>query len=262
MSDPVPDRFPAIFIGHGSPMNTLATNAYTQAWRAFGESVPRPRAVLCVSAHWYTRGSGVAVTARPETIHDFYGFPRELSEFQYPAAGDPGLAARVREVLAPDEVAEDAQWGLDHGAWSVLAHVYPRADVPVVQLSIDATRPPRWHRDAGARLSVLREEGILIVASGNIVHNLSVMRLRDGVPPFDWAVRFNDRIREALLAGDDAPLVGYADAGADAERSVPTPEHFLPALYVCGARRPGEPTTIVCDGVEAGSISMLSFAVG
>jgi 4,5-DOPA dioxygenase extradiol len=255
-------RMPALFFGHGSPMNTLARNRYTDAWRRLGESLPTPKAILAVSAHWLTRGTAVTAMARPRTIHDFGGFPRELFEVQYPAPGDPQLAERVRGLLAPVDVQLDQDWGLDHGTWSVLAHVFPDADVPVVQLSLDARQAPRWHYELGARLAPLRAEGVLIVASGNVVHNLGSMRWSDDTPAYDWATRFNDRVRSALASGDHDRLIDYGALGDDARLSVPTPEHYLPLLYVVAQQQAGEALSLPIDGIEYGSIGMLAVVVG
>lgn len=254
---------PAIFFGHGNPLNALARNEYTEGWAAVGRSLPRPTAVLCVSAHWYVPGTAVTATASPRTIHDFGGFPRALYEFQYPASGDPELAARVRELLAPTTVALDYRWGLDHGTWSVLCHVFPDADVPVVQLSIDETQPPAFHYELARRLAPLRDEGVLVVGSGNLVHNLHTYAWgRHEAEPFDWAVRFEERARQLLLAGNDAPLVAYETLGRDALLAAPTPDHYLPLLYVIALRREGEAVTFPVEGVDGGSISMLSVRVG
>jgi 4,5-DOPA dioxygenase extradiol len=259
MSNPMP----AIFFGHGNPLNALARNAYTEGWAAVGRERPRPRAVLCVSAHWYVPFTAATASPAPRTIHDFGGFPRELYEFQYPAPGDPALANRVRELLAPVQVGLDYRWGLDHGMWSVLCHVFPEADVPVVQLSIDETRPAAFHYELAKRLGGLRDEGVLVVGSGNLVHNLHAYAWgRHKVEPFDWAVRFEERARELLLAGDDAPLVAYETLGRDALLAAPTPDHFLPLVYVIALRREGERVTFPVEGVDGGSISMLSVRVG
>jgi len=254
-------RMPVVFFGHGSPMLTLERNRYTDAWRRLGESIPRPRAILSVSAHWYTQGTGVTAMERPKTIHDFYGFPQALFDVQYPAPGDPQLAARVRELLAPVDVSLDHSWGLDHGTWSVVRHAYPDADVPVVQLSIDGTRPFRFHYEVGERLAPLRDEGVLVVGSGNVVHNLRFMR-REGHPPFDWAVRFNERVRAALASRDHRALIEIEVAGEDARLSVPTPEHYLPLLYVAAMQTEDEAMNFVVDGYEMGSVGMLCAAAG
>lgn len=254
-------RMPAIFFGHGSPMNTLARNRYTDTWRQLGELTGRPKAILAISAHWYTRGTAVTAMERPKTIHDFYGFPQELFDVQYSAPGDPALAAQVREMLAPITVALDHSWGLDHGTWSVLKHAFPNADVPVVQLAIDATQPADFHHAVGARLAPLRDHGVLIVGSGNVVHNLRLIGW-DGGAPYDWAVRFNDYVRDAIAARQYQRLVTYEQAGPDARLAVPTPEHYLPLLYVLGAQGEGEPLRFAVDGIEIRSIGMMSICVG
>jgi 4,5-DOPA dioxygenase extradiol len=256
-------RLPAIFLGHGNPMNALYDNPWTQGWAMVGRRLPRPRAVLSVSAHWYLPGTAVTSMEAPRTIHDFGGFPRELFALQYPAPGDPDLARRVRELLQPLEVRADLSWGLDHGTWSVLSHVFPAADVPVVQLSIDETQPPAFHYGLGRRLRPLREEGVLLVGSGNVVHNLHAYAWgRHPVEPFDWALRFEALARELMLRGEHAPLLDYEALGRDAELSVPTPEHFLPLLYVLGASEPGEAVSFPVEGMDGGSISMLSVQFG
>jgi 4,5-DOPA dioxygenase extradiol len=254
---------PAIFFGHGNPMNALLQNAYTDGWAAIGKQLPRPQAVLSVSAHWYFPATAVTSNSLPRTIHDFGGFPRELYSVEYPAPGSAELARRVQELLAPVAVSPDERWGLDHGTWSVLCHVFPQADIPVVQLSIDETQPPEFHYELGKRLAPLRDENILIMGSGNVVHNLHTYAWgRHGAEPFDWAVRFEERVRELLLNEEDAPLVAYETLGRDALLSVPTPEHYLPLLYVVGARRPGETVSFPIAGVDGGSVSMLTIQVG
>ena len=254
-------RMPAVFFGHGSPMNTLERNKYTEIWRKLGESIPAPKAILCVSAHWYTRGTAVTAMEKPKTIHDFYGFPKELFDVEYPASGDPRLAERVREMLTPVEVQMDESWGLDHGTWSVLKHAYPDADIPVVQLSIDGTQPPEFHYETGKRLAPLRDEGVLVVGSGNVVHNLGVMK-RAGGPAFDWAVRFNEEVREALATRDHQALIEFERLGEDARLSVPTPEHYLPLLYIAALQRNDEEMSFAVDGYEMGSLGMLTAAAG
>src|SRR5690242_20081782 len=232
---------PSIFLAHGSPMNALADNRYTRAWRAFGERVT-PRAVLAISAHWVTRGTAVTAMEHPRTIHDFGSFPRELFEVEYRAPGDPQLAQRVQELLMPTPVTLDQeQWGLDHGTWSVLRHVYPDADVPVIQLSIDETQPPAHHFEIGRRLATLRDEGILIMGSGNLVHNLHTYAWgRHAQEPYDWAVAFERRARDLMVTREFQPLIEYESLGRDAILSVPTPDHYLPLLYVLGACRQGD----------------------
>ena len=254
---------PAIFFGHGNPMNALSKNTYTDGWNAIGRQLPRPKAILAVSAHWYIPATAVTAVSRPRTIHDFGGFPRELYEVEYPAPGDPSLAKRVQELLAPISTALDEHWGLDHGTWSVLCHVFPDADIPVVQLSIDETRSPEFHYQIGKRLAPLRDEGVLVMGSGNIVHNLHAYAWgTHGVEPFDWALRFEKQARELLLKGDDVSLVAYDTLGRDAKLSVPTPEHYLPLLYVIALRREGEPVSFPVEGVDGGSVSMLTIQIG
>lgn len=254
-------RMPVVFFGHGSPMNTLVRNEYTEAWRRIGDSIAAPKAILCVSAHWYTEGTAVTAMSRPRTIHDFYGFPQPLFEVQYTAPGEPKLASRVRELLAPLDVGLDESWGLDHGTWSVLKHAYPKADVPVVQLSIDGTQPPQFHYELGRRLAPLRDEGVLVAGSGNVVHNLRLMR-RGAGQGFDWAVRFNERVREALATRDHRTLIDFETLGEDARLSVPTPEHYLPLLYIAGLQGADESMAFPVDGYDLGSISMLTAVAG
>ena len=254
---------PAIFFGHGNPMNALARNEYTEGWVAIGASVPRPRAIVCVSAHWYLPGVAVTVNPHPRTIHDFGGFPQELYEVKYPAPGDPLLAGRVRDLLAPLPVELSERWGLDHGTWSVLCHVFPKADVPVIQLSIDETQPAKFHYELAKQLNALRDEGVLIIGSGNLVHNLHTYAWgRHKVEPFDWAVRFESRARELLLAGDHNPLINYEKLGQDATLSAPTPDHYLPLLYVIAQQREEDEVTFPVEGFDGGSISMLTLRIG
>lgn len=259
----MPHTMPAIFFGHGNPMNALQTNAYTEGWRRLGESIPRPKAVLAISAHWYVPKTAVTVSARPRTLHDFGGFPDELFKVQYPAPGDPGLARRVGQLLAPLPVDLDDAWGLDHGIWSVLTHVYPKADIPVVQLSIDASQPASFHYDLGARLAALRSEGVLIMGSGNVVHNLQTYAWRNSkAEPFEWASSFEKKVRRCLQLHDHPALINYEKLGTEASPAVPTPDHYLPLLYVIAAQAEGEPVRFLVDGFDGGSISMLAVQVG
>jgi 4,5-DOPA dioxygenase extradiol len=257
------ETLPAIFFGHGNPMNALMDNGYTRGWRLIGEQTPAPKAILSISAHWYVPETGVTVGTAPRTIHDFGGFPPELYRVQYPAPGDPELARRVRGMLAPLPVKLDNAWGLDHGTWTVLRHAYPEADIPVVQLSIDESQPASFHFEIGRRLAPLRQEGILMVGSGNLVHNLHAYAWGRRMPdPYDWAVRFEKEAREMMLAGVYAPLIDYEKLGRDAMLSIPTPDHYLPLLYVLGARQQGEDIAFPIEGVDGGSISMLTVQVG
>lgn len=254
---------PALFFGHGNPMNAIQENAWTRSWAGIGTALPRPKAVLCVSAHWYLPATAVTAIARPRTIHDFGGFPPELHRVQYPAPGAPELAARVAQLLDPVPVALDRSWGLDHGTWSVLTHVYPKADIPVVQLSIDETKTANWHFETAKKLVPLRDEGVLIIGSGNLVHNLHTYSWGNAaVEPYDWAVRFETLARKALSAADFAPLVGYESLGRDAMLSAPTPDHYLPLLYVLAQHRPGDLLSFPVDGFDGGSISMLAIQLG
>lgn len=254
---------PAVFFGHGNPMNAVGSNAWTDGWARIGGQMTRPKSILSVSAHWYGPGTGVTVSTAPRTIHDFGGFPAELYQVQYPAPGDPALAHRVRDLLAPSDVVLDDSWGLDHGSWSVLKHAFPAADVPVVQLSIDETKPPSFHFEVGRLLAPLRAEGVLIVGSGNLVHNLHAYAWgRHSPDPYDWAVRFESTARKLMLAGDYGPLIDYEALGKDALLSIPTPDHYLPLLYVLGSQRQGESIRFPVEGVDGGSISMLSVQVG
>jgi 4,5-DOPA dioxygenase extradiol len=256
-------RMPVVFFGHGNPMNALQRNAWTQGWESLAAAMPRPAAILSISAHWYLPGAAVTAQREPRTIHDFGGFPPRLYEVQYPAPGSPELAAKVVELLAPQPVAMDHRWGLDHGTWSVLMHAFPQADIPVVQLGIDETKTPGWHFETAKKLAPLRDEGVLVVGSGNLVHNLHAYSWGShAVTPYDWAVRFEALARRLLLAGDFAPLVGYQSLGPDAMLSAPTPEHYLPLLYVLAQRQDGEPVSFPVEGFDGGSISMLAVRIG
>lgn len=256
-------RLPTIFFGHGNPMNALSRNRYTEGWRRIGREVPRPEAILSISAHWYVPKTAVTAATAPKTIHDFGGFPRELYQMHYPAPGDPALARRVLKLLAPLDVTLDPSWGLDHGTWSVLCHVYPGADIPVVQLSIDETKPASFHFEIGKTLAPLRDEGILILGSGNIVHNLHAYGWGRHVPdPYDWAARFENAAKTLMISGNFRPLIDYGTLGPDAALAVPTPDHYLPLLYVLGSGKEGETVGFPVDGVDGGSISMLAVRIG
>jgi 4,5-DOPA dioxygenase extradiol len=254
---------PTIFFGHGNPMNAILVNAYSKGWALIGTQVPKPKAVIAISAHWYIPGTSVTAMSAPPTIHDFGGFPSELYRIEYPAPGDPVIASRVQNLLEPISVDRDEQWGLDHGTWAVLRHVFPRADVPVIQLSIDRTKPAGFHYKIGKQLAPLRDEGVLIIGSGNIVHNLHAYAWgKHEVQPFDWAVRFEKQVCDLLLAGEDGPLIEYAKLGHDAILSAPTPDHYLPLLYVIALRRNGDPISFPVEGVDGGSVSMLTVLIG
>lgn len=260
----MPEPTPAVFFGHGNPMNALLDTPYAAGWTELGAALPKVRAIVSVSAHWYVDRTAVTAMDAPRTIHDFGGFPEELYHISYPAPGAPELAARIGDLLAPTPVALDRDsWGLDHGTWSVLRRAYPRAQVPVVQLSIDETQPASYHYQLGRRLAPLRDEGVLIVGSGNLVHNLHAYAWgRRAQSPYDWAVRFEQRARRLMEAGDDAALVACENLGEDARLAVPTPDHYLPLIYVLALRRAGEAVSFPVEGVDGGSVSMLTVRLG
>lgn len=250
-------RQPAIFFGHGSPMNALG-GPHADVWREVGRAVGKPKGVLMVSAHWETPGAAVTAQRQPETIHDFGGFPDELHAMQYPAPGSPELARRVAALTGAEPT---EQWGLDHGTWSVLTHVWPEADVPVVQLSLDRELDARGHFELARKLAPLRDEGVVIAGSGDFVHNLRTWK-RAGGEPYGWATQFNEAVKAALVRGDDDALVDWVGLAEDAQMSVPTDEHFLPLLYVAAQRQPGDDVSFFNDVIEGGSISMTGVRIG
>lgn len=256
----LPEVMPALFIGHGNPMNAVEDSEFSKAWASEAASLPRPRAVLCISAHWQTAGSRVTAMAQPKTIHDFYGFPEELFAKNYPAPGSPELARLAQTAARDHPVDLDQEWGLDHGTWSVLCRMYPAADIPVVQLSLDERKSPEAHYDLGRELASLRRKGVLIIGSGNIVHNLRSVAWSDTA--YDWAVEFDGQVRDLILAGDHQSIIQYPGLGAAARKSVPTPEHYLPLLYVLAAQGQADRVKFFADKVTLGSISMRSVRLG
>jgi len=255
------ERLPVLFLGHGSPMNGIEDNAFSREWRALGRALPKPKALLVVSAHWLTDGTAVTAMERPRTIHDFGGFPQALYEVKYPAPGSPALAASVRDAIPDPKVGLDQGWGLDHGTWTVIRHLYPDADVPVLQLSIDYAKPPRWHYDLGRGLAGLRRRGFLIAGSGNMVHNLRMIAFDrlDGEYGFDWAHEMNAAFKKRILDGDHGELIEYDKLGPAARLAVPTPDHYYPMLYALGALEKGETPVLFNDQAVGGSLTMTSF---
>lgn len=256
-------RMPAIFFGHGNPMNALAVNEWTERWAQIGRDIPRPQAIVCVSAHWYPPATLISVQERPRTIHDFGGFPPRLYQFQYPAPGAPDLARRVHSLLGDFNAQLDEQWGLDHGTWSVFCHVFPDAGVPIIQLSMDETQPAEVHYEIGRRLAPLRDEGVLVAGSGNLVHNLHAYSWgHHATGPYDWAIRFETLARDLIANRDHDPLIRYESLGRDAMLAAPTPDHYLPLLYVLATQQEGERVTFPVEGVDGGSVSMLTVQIG
>jgi 4,5-DOPA dioxygenase extradiol len=253
---------PAAFVGHGSPMTAFEENPYVEAWKALGERLPRPEAIVVISGHWYTQGTGVTAQARQRTVHDFYGFPEALYRFRYEAPGDPALAARVGELLAPTPVAQTDRWGLDHGAWTVLMHMYPDADVPVIQLSMDRTQPPERHYELGRRLAPLREEGVLVMGTGNIVHNLRLYDRSGQAPPNPMAEGFRRTVQGWLREHDHQRLVRWTDLGEPARLAQPTPDHFLPLIYVAALQREDEAPEFITEVTEGGGVDMTGVVFG
>lgn len=256
-------QMPALFIGHGSPMNAIEDNAFSQTWESIGKSIPRPDAILCVSAHWETHEPQVTAMEKPRTIHDFGGFPRALYEMRYPAPGSPELARRIIETVHSAQVLSDTRWGLDHGTWSVLCRMFPEADIPVVQLSLDRSQEPPFHYALGQELRALRKEKVLVLGSGNVVHNLYMARWE--AQPYDWAVAFDAQVKQCILENDHQPLIQYEKQGqtaAAASLAINSAEHYLPLLYILGAKEEEEPVQFFAEEIVAGSLSMRCVQVG
>ena len=253
---------PTLFVGHGSPMNAIEDNAFTRGWEAVAEKIPKPTAIVCVSAHWYTRGTKVTAMDQPKTIHDFGGFPRELYQVKYPAPGNPDLAKQTQTELTRTDVCADLEWGLDHGSWSVLCKMYPEANIPVIQLSIDDQKNPQGHYEIGQDLRKLREQGVLIVGSGNIVHHLGLVDFEHPDAGFDWAQDFDQFAKHAIENRNDDRLIHFEKAGHGAELAIPTPDHYLPLLYVLGASDAKEKVGFFNEALCYGSLSMRGVIVG
>lgn len=261
---PLSDKMPVLFLGHGSPMNAIEDNIFVKAFQELGNSIPTPKAIICVSAHWFTNGTMVTAMDFPSTIHDFGGFPKELYEVQYNAKGERELAKTTKEILKPIEVKLDYDWGLDHGAWSVLKHLYPKADIPVIQLSIDYRKGPEYHFELAQKLKNLRVKGVLIVGSGNIVHNLGLLdfpNLNKENYGFDWALESKNKINDWIIDGDLKSLIDYRNKGRAINLSIPTPEHFLPLIYALGLKQKSDSISIFNDQMVGGSISMTSLKI-
>jgi 4,5-DOPA dioxygenase extradiol len=258
------EKMPVLFLGHGSPMNAIEENEFVAGFRAVGAKLPRPRAVLVISAHWETPGTFITAMEKPPTIHDFGGFPKQLFDVQYPAPGSPAVAAETKELVKKTEVVMDHKWGLDHGAWSVVKHLFPNADVPVLQLSLDYRQGPQYHYDLARELASLREKGVLIVGSGNMVHNLGMVawdQLNEEYG-FDWAIEANEKMKKYLLAGDHDPLINYTSQGQAFRLAVPSPDHYLPLLYTLALRRKDEKISVFNDKPVAGALTMTSVKIG
>ncbi|HNX78368.1 MAG TPA: 4,5-DOPA dioxygenase extradiol [Prolixibacteraceae bacterium] len=259
------ERMPVLFLGHGSPMNAIEENEFVRGFREVSKTLPTPSAILCVSAHWETRGTFVTAMEKPRTIHDFGGFPEKLFKVQYPAKGNPELAGETQRLITGTQVAKDLSWGLDHGAWSVLIHLYPKAEIPVVQLSLDYSAGPQVHYDLAKELAVLRDKGVLIVGSGNMVHNLRRVawdKLNADNYGYDWALEASAKFKKLITEGDHRQLVNYKSLGKEVEMAVPTPEHYLPLLYVLALKDKNDPIYLFNDKAVGGSLTMTSVKVG
>lgn len=262
---PLSELMPVLFLGHGSPMNAIEENDFVKGWRTIGQSIPKPKAILCISAHWETRGTFVTAMKEPRTIHDFGGFPKELFQVQYPAKGDPELASDITSMIHEPHIGLDLQWGLDHGCWSVVKHLFPKADVPVIQLSLDRTQDAAFHYALGKQLSKLRNRGVLIVGSGNMVHNLGMLAWDQLQTPgygFEWAIKANEQMKSFIRARDHKALIGYKSQGREFHLAIPTPEHYLPLLYILSLQQQQEEVSFFNDQAVAGSLTMTSLRIG
>lgn len=255
-------KTPLLFIGHGSPMNGIEDNEFSQGWGELGKQLPVPKAVLCISAHWLTRGTLITAMDHPQTIHDFGGFPKELFDVQYPAPGNPALAEEAASLVKKTQVGLDHEWGLDHGSWTVIRKMYPEANIPVLQLSIDYNKSPQYHYELAKELAALRKKGVLIMGSGNMVHNLRIMNWQTPESGYDWAIEMNEKFKTHILNNDHQPLINYEGFGQAAKLSIPTPEHYIPLLYILGLKDENESVRIFNDKTMMGSISMTSLQIG
>jgi len=258
-------KMPVLFVGHGNPMNAIEENEFVLGWRTIGKTLPKPNAILCVSAHWETKGTFVTAMEKPQTIHDFGGFPKELFEVQYPAPGSPELAKETKSIIKQTEVGLDSRWGLDHGCWSVVKHLYPNADIPVIQMSLDYYQAPQYHYDLAKELSSLRNKGVLIIGSGNMVHNLGMVDWEKIDEPgfgYDWAIEANEKMKKFILSGDHKSLIDYKLQGKAVNLSIPTPDHYLPLLYSLALKEGSETLEIFNDKPVAGSLTMTSLKIG
>ncbi len=257
-------KMPVLFLGHGSPMNAIEENEFVTGFRSIVKEIPKPNAILCVSAHWETKGTFVTAMQNPPTIHDFGGFPKELFAVQYPAPGSPDLAKQTKSLISKTEVGLDDKWGLDHGAWSVIKHLYPNADIPVIQMSIDYSQTPQYHYELAQQIKSLREKGVLIIGSGNIVHNLGKVEWRrlNETFGYDWAIEANDRMKKFILDGNHKELINFRSQGKAFDLAIPTPEHYLPLLYSLAMQEKNEEVKLFNDKAVAGALTMTSLKIG
>ena len=258
------DKMPVLFLGHGSPMNAIDENEFVAGFRNVAKGIPKPNAILCVSAHWETKGTFVTAMERPATIHDFGGFPKALYDVQYPAPGSPALAQEAKDIIKTTNVGLDDRWGLDHGAWSVIRHLYPKADVPVIQLSLDYSQAPQFHYDLAKEIASLREKGVLIIGSGNMVHNLRMVawdKINTDDYGYDWAVTASDKMKKFILNGDHKQLINFRGQGREFDMAIPTPEHYLPLLYALALKEENETVSLFNDKALGGSLTMTSLKI-
>jgi 4,5-DOPA dioxygenase extradiol len=261
---PATETMPVLFVGHGSPMNAIEENEFARCWRETGKSIPKPSAILCISAHWETRGTQVTAMQNPKTIHDFGGFPKELYAVEYPAPGSPELAQITKDLIHKTDLGLDEKWGLDHGCWSVMKHFYPEANIPVIQMSLDYYQNPQYHYDLAKELASLRKKGVLIVGSGNMVHNLQMVawdKMNESGYGYDWALEANEKMKSLILSGDHSSLINYKSLGKAMQQAIPTPEHFLPLLYILALKEEDEKISFFNDKAVAGSLTMTSVMI-